>query len=180
MSRNCIVGLPSSRVLPQTRSAVVSVLKWNLDALARGTHPEVNHLGKPWPPGTRAAKIAGTRIAGPYFGRFSCWQGDMEARVLAHCLDARHYRCKLICDLCLAQRTLGLSYGDLNDNAAWRRFGDGGIADEADKSHWKNVEGYDRTRLFLDSMHILNLGIMRDIIASILVDWLQSKQLHRH
>ena len=92
MSRNCIVGLPSSRVLPQTRSAVVSVLNWNLDALARGTHPEVNHLGKPWPPGTRAAKIAGTPIAGPYFGRFSCWQGDMEARVLAHCLDARHYR----------------------------------------------------------------------------------------
>ena len=38
----------------------------------------------------------------------------------------------------------------------------------------------DRTRLFLDSTHILNLGIMRDIIASILVDWLQSKQLHRH
>ena len=92
MSRNCIAGLPSSRVLPQTRSAVVSVLNWNLDALARGTHPEVNHLGKPWPPGTRAAKIAGTPIAGPYFGRFSCWQGDMEARVLAHFLDARHYR----------------------------------------------------------------------------------------
>ena len=91
-SRNCLVGLPSSRMVAITRKAILDVIQWNMDALARGIHPERDHNGQPWRPGSRRAARAGQPLAGPFWGRFACWQGDQEARVLAHCLDNRHYR----------------------------------------------------------------------------------------
>ena len=90
-SRNCLVGLPSSRMVARTRECIVSVIRWNMEALAQGIHPTCDHKGNPWPSGSLRAARAGLPLAHPFWGVFSAWQGDQEARVLAHRLDNRHY-----------------------------------------------------------------------------------------
>ncbi|CAE7217057.1 unnamed protein product [Symbiodinium sp. KB8] len=176
-SRAFVVGLPSSRVLPSTRATICDVLAWDLANLAKGVRPTHDHRGRVLT-GNRA-KLAGKAICGGYTAHFAWWKGDMEARVSAHNLMTRHYRCKLICDLCLATADRRLSYGDFSSSALWRQL-QGGVSDEADQSHWLPVPGYSRSRILLDSMHLLNLGTMRDIIASALTSWLLLGILQKH
>ena len=61
----------------------------------------------------------------------------------------------MVCDLCAASTALGMTCGDMGASAAWRSFG-GAVTDQQDRSHWKLVSGYDRSRIFLDRSLIAN------------------------
>ncbi|CAE6958909.1 unnamed protein product [Symbiodinium sp. CCMP2592] len=145
-SRAFVVGLPSSRVLPSTRATICDALAWDLANLAKGVRPTHDHRGRLLT--GKRAELAGEDICGGYTAHFTWWKGDMEARVSAHNLMTRHYRH-------LAAPSIEVISG---------------LSDEADQSHWLPVPGYSRSRILLDSMHLLNC-----IRPDILVD----KTLHR-
>ncbi|CAJ1441805.1 unnamed protein product [Effrenium voratum] len=49
-----------------------------------------------------------------------------------------------------------------------------------DKSLWLQVPGYSRPRRLWDCMHLIHLGILRDVVASTLVSLLLTKELHSY
>ena len=180
-TRTCIVGVPSSRLHAQSRSAILDVLKWDLQNLFDGTHPASDHQGRPFQVGSARCNLAGSRILPGHFrGVFSGWKGDSEAAVPAHHLYMRHYRTKFICDWCWASQTASLkhlSYGDFTRQAAWRATSC--LTTLADPSPWKAVPGYNRSRRLWDALHVLGLGTIRDIVASVLAELLESQDLAR-
>ena len=110
ISRHCVIGLPSSRVAPQTRHAICSILRWDLMSCQLGIFPEIGHDGNALT-GSRLAK-ANKPIMGGRRALFSFWKGDMEAHKVSHNL-ARNYLRNFLCDRRMAQKNnLGLTYID--------------------------------------------------------------------
>ncbi|CAE7269681.1 unnamed protein product [Symbiodinium sp. CCMP2592] len=119
--RVCLVGLASSRVVPETKTAIMKVLAWNLRYMAEGLHPTVDENEMPWPNGSKRQLKSGTP---------------------EHCLMEKVW-----------SGNLGLRRPVALEGSAWLSE--------------------------VQSMHILHLGTLRDVIASVLVDYLQSRDLHR-
>ena len=92
LSRQAIIGLPSSRVLASTRAELAKVTAWDMKTLASGVRPAQDHLDN-----TFAANSWRARVAGQSLGvraRFDGWKGDVPARISAHRLDVltRNFR----------------------------------------------------------------------------------------
>ena len=108
---------------------------------------------------------------------FCYWKGDMEAHMYSHFLEktGRYFKCNSRCDWCLAtsdKRSPELSWGDLTLRALWRWT----LTMEdspSDPSPWKVVPRFEKSKRLLDLMHIVHLGTLRDIVASVLIDSLQ-------
>ena len=102
----------------------------------------------------------------------------MEAHYLSHKL-ARYYRCNLCCDLCLAvkgKNNAVMSIGNLTMDSAWRRTIH--YVEPSEPSPWMQVPGFtDKKCRLLDLLHIVHLGILRDIIAGCLCDALDDGTL---
>ena len=101
----------------------------------------------------------------------------MEAHMYSHFLEktGRYFKCNSCCDWCLAtsdKRSPELSWGDLTLRALWRWT----LTMEdspSDPSPWKVVPRFEKSKRLLDLMHIVHLGTLRDIVASVLIDSLQ-------
>lgn len=101
----------------------------------------------------------------------------MEAHYFAHRLT-RYYRCNQICDFCACTSTKGqevLSWGNLSLAAPWRRTVD--FSDANDKSPWTQIDGFEKKFRLLDLLHLVHLGTLRDLTASVIVDSLEDGSL---
>ena len=149
LSRHCFVGLPTSRIQPATRAAIVDVLRWDMQALMTGIFPGSNHVGMPFPADSARGKRAGQWIMEGRRALFSLWKGDMEAHMKSHNLE-RHYLRNSICDLCMAQRrSLGLTFGDFSRCAYWRRTLEA-RAPCQDATPWRSICGFHKHRRTFD------------------------------
>ena len=114
---------------------------------------------------------------------FCYWKGDMEAHVYSHFLiflegGGRYYKCKQCCDFCLAtsdRRALELSWGHLTQRALWKHTMT--MHDAADPSPWTAVPRFEKSKRLLDLLHLVHQGVLRDLIASSLVDALEDGSL---
>ena len=148
-----MVGIPSSRILRETRTFVTGIIAWDLENLAKGIFPAVDPFGHPWPSGSKRARRAGQAM--PLKACFAAWKGDQEAHWQAHFLH-RYYSRASVCDWCLAMSNDEvMSYSDFSPGAFWRRTQE----HEApmpnihanDVSPWKQVQGYTKRRRLYDS-----------------------------
>ena len=107
---------------------------------------------------------------------FAFWKGDMEAHAYSHLLTKtrRYYRCNQCCDFCLCtsdRRAPELTWGDLTLRAVWRSTMT--MADSSGPSPWTQVPCFEKKRRLLDLLHIVHLGILRDLIPGGIIDCLQ-------
>ena len=148
-----------------------------MDALAQGIHPERDHnanpgaqapvelhvQASPWlvrsgadSRAGRGIRRQGSLLTASTTGITESWR-KLCAMVMLSWADVLNDNiceyvcegCRMICDLCAASTARAWTYGDMGETATWRRFG-GGITDQNDRSHWRIVDGYDRSRIFLD------------------------------
>ena len=62
-----------------TWTTIWATLAWSFQQLYNGTHPLTDHEGRPWPPGSYGARMAGKPIApGVFFGVVHRITGDLE------------------------------------------------------------------------------------------------------
>lgn len=94
-------------------------LYWSFECMSRGVWPETDASGKPFPPGSKEAAVAGTPlVAGSQFRPVLLFcKGDME--FFANELGLAHYHGNSICSWCGCDRQ-SLPWSDFSDNAAWR------------------------------------------------------------
>lgn len=156
ISRNAIVALPSSRVARATRAALLDVLRWDLDQLAKGEFSLLDHMGRP------QTKNHGVIMNG-FKACFSWWKGDMEAHYISHNLQ-RYYKANLICDHCRAMtNNVGLSWGNFHAGALWRGTLDPLGCQEG--SPWTAVTGYSKHRRLFDSTSACNFEFLNLAVA---------------
>ena len=89
VTRHCIVGLGSSIITKATRSAILNVISWDMNALQSGVFPDHDHTGKRFSVDSLEGKRAGQAIADlgskPLWTACFCnWKGDQEASAAAH------------------------------------------------------------------------------------------------
>ena len=111
---------------------------------------------------------------------FAYWKGDMEAHVFSHFLEqgGRYYKCLQCCDFCLAttdKRAPELTWGDLSLRALWRQTMT--MRHPSDPSPWTAVPRFEKAKRLIDLLHIVHLGTLRDIVASVICDSLEDGSL---
>ena len=121
-----------------------------------------------------------------FFDRLAyfCCRFDHKARYEANFFD-RYYSCKYICEVCAATRATSkgfdaLMYCDFNRDAARRltRISNDEYGSTCREiSPWSHLEGWTVRSATHDLMHTLYLGIGRDLVPSLLADWVDLKLL---
>ena len=94
-----LAALPKSVATDVAWEAIWQVLVWSLDTLAEGRHPMTDHLGQPFPPGSRRCINAGQPLMGEYFGVNWGMTGDLDyfmkdLGMPCHATDMFCWRCK--------------------------------------------------------------------------------------
>ena len=115
---------------------------------------------------------------------YFCCRFDHKARYEANFFP-RYYSCKYICEVCAATRETckgsdALSYCDFNADAARHltRISNDEYHKTCDEnSPWSCMEGWTVRSATHDLMHTLYLGIARDLVPSLLADWIDLKIL---
>ena len=133
--------------------------------------------------GDRAEK-AGNPIANGWRGGFDAWTGDWKERALSHHFIKRNYMSMRCCDQCNAVKPLKrtpqnlhyLMFTDFRPNAPWTQtLRDHGtyLAETplAQRSPWLGVPGFDINRVKFEVAHTILLGIAKDVVGSILLDF---------
>lgn len=90
----------------------------------------------------------------------------------------RSYRHTSICDWCFASKSSTLlNYANFSPDAFWRTT----LCHTTDPgfSPWRTIEGFSKDRQLFDCMHILHLGVLRDVVGSCVVEMLTAGDLHR-
>ena len=103
-----------------THHALGKIVGYITKTLKSGCFPSLDYSGKAFRVGSKEALRAGTRYAGPWFGAFSAFKGDWEARRDIHRMQ-RHYNATWICEHCLASRQDAFTFGDFREEAACLR-----------------------------------------------------------
>ena len=164
-----------------TEAQITNFFKWNLEVMASGVHPVTDHLGRRLK-GDRAAK-AHQPLAGGYRAVFNGWCGDLKERVKVHRF-CRSFNRNFVCERCLGCRHLafGNAY-EFRRGAAWRRmkvstamYMQSTPRDEL--SPWASVPGWSLEANRPDTLHMLWLGVAKDVTGQLLLDFAQ--HLHDH
>lgn len=110
-------------------------------------------------------------------GAYFAFRADHKARKEAHQFE-RWSNCTSICERCMAQRPTKnadplMNYQDFRDDAArhMTRITHETYMATASVSPWCELEGFHLGTIAHDMMHTLYLGICRDIIASLVLDF---------
>ena len=102
--------------------AIFKVLVWSLAVMAAGVWPAADHLHRPWPQGSRRAKLGaeGARLAGPFRAIFWESVGDWEwiAQTFGFNIWKCYYLCVDICHRCMAATRGPYDYKNLSYEAA--------------------------------------------------------------
>ena len=170
-NRCCIVGLNTSQIAPETQHEICRIISWDLDNLRSGTFASCDHRGNAFPPNSRRDRMKTLPLGCKAV--FSYWKGDQEAHFKSHFLT-RYYRARMICDSCAAQRAPAIPYSDFTEAAVWRRTLDADGSTQHETSPWKKVAGYRKQRRLYDLMHLVHLGLIRDVIGGLIKETLQS------
>ena len=105
----------------------------------------------------------------------------MEAHAYSHLLTktGRYYRCAQCCDFCLAtthKRSHELSWGNLTLRSLWRSTLT--MSDPNDISPWAlHVPRFEKSKRLLDLLHLVHLGILRDLIPAAIIGCLEDGSL---
>lgn len=138
------------------------------NTLVQGKWPRVDAFGEAWPEGSWRAKKAGEELALGWRATFSAWKGDCKAKCEIHRL-ARSYHSNWLCERCAASKVNAPTlYTNFNSNAIWRiatYTKESYLATTAprDRTPWIQVRGFDFSRCLDDVMHILHLGVCKDL-----------------
>ena len=151
-----------------TEDAMWQVYHWDINALFSGLHPATDHTGAPWPEDSAKATLAGTELAGGFFGVPWVFRGDLD--YLANTLGLEHYGSHTPCALCQANRT-DKPWTDFRANSAWK-------ATLWSDTAWRAAHPGPH-RLFatlacgihtvqVDTLHCLSLGVAQHIGGNVL------------
>lgn len=174
-SRLVLTVLDCARVTEQTLDEIYSVVVWSLKCLSNGAWPACGHLGQSFA-GTRTwrAKLANQPLLGGRIGIWSETRGDWKW--LKETFRLRHYANKSVCHLCGATKEDGASnYMQTGPGAGWRQLRvthDEWISSyQADKLPMlARVVGFCLDRVFIDSMHCVDMGCTPYFLGSCLWD----------
>jgi len=159
--------MPKHCVTTGTNLAVWKVLVWMLTWLLKGLHPDVDHMGRPWPPtDERRRLMQNMRCCGRYSFEVVQLRADMD--YLANTYKLRHWaRHDRMCPGCMANR-FQFPWTDHASDAAW-------IATVYAANPWGDgqpphpvftVPGVCLGTVWWDVTHILNLGVLLHITAN--------------
>ena len=97
--------------------ALWNVLSWNFTALFAGKHPELDHIGQPWPTGSERAKLAGKSLTpGGMRGFIHVLAGDMD--YFSNEMGLNHHGATEPCFRCKCNKT-NCPFTDFRETAAW-------------------------------------------------------------
>ena len=154
----------------ETLEALYKALVWSFAALASGTMPSEDHLGRPFTKGLRK-DYAGKAICGHYLLLFCQLLGDLKW--LKEEFRFKHfYNRNECCFFCRAIKTGNGYYNafDYRLNCNWI----GALRTtleylmQHDKSELCNLPGWDLSGLAIDLMHVILLGILQIAIGGVL------------
>ena len=178
--------LPTKDLRKQANDAMVDAIRWDMETLLSGKFPSLDQCGLPLP-GPRLRKaggwIAPTAQGDGWRLGFDAWCGDWKERALSHNYVGRNYQSTRVCDACDAiqifartpRRLWNLSYTNFDLDAPWQftRVSHEQYLDrtpEPLRSPWCKVPGFKSTRVQWEPMHVILMGVAKDIAASILCD----------
>jgi hypothetical protein len=176
--KHLICLIEANRKVPHTTDAeLVEYIKFNLEVLQSGVHPNTDYLYRPLDKHRDNDRYmrAGTPLAQGWRAAFWGWQGDIKEKVKQHKF-ARNWQCNFLCERCLACRHLpcGNAY-NFNDDALWRQL----EVDHAQYlrstpagilSPWVRIPGWRLDRNCDDLLHMVWLGFAKDLIGQLLFE----------
>ena len=147
-----------------TLHELMAIVKWSFDCMLRGTHPDSDHLGQPWEPGSRRESLAGTLIAGGYRFAFQGSLGDWAFHSKLYFPVWRGSSHNFICPRDAACRHLhALRHTAVGDDAGWRQTAIDTLlfllALGAGAHPAVDVAGWDLALVRTDVMHCCFLGL---------------------
>ena len=153
---------------PDTEDAMWKVYHWDIVTLWSGNHPLADHTGAPWPEDTAEARLAGTPLAGGFFGVPWVFKADLD--YFAKTLHLEHYGSHTPCALCRADRDQR-PWTDFRPDSAWK---DTLWDDTAWRVHHPEPHRLFRTlacgihTVQVDTLHCLSLGVAQHIGGNVL------------
>ena len=152
-----------------TWQAIWDVLVWSLNAVFAGRHPELDHLGRPWPEGSYGAQRAGKPFSPEgFFGVVHRICGDLDwyhKRLGLRVASAANLPCAW-CDG--GRPPLHPPFLHLEPHAAW--IPTIHVPPRPAPSHhpiWQ-ITGVSQFTVGLDLMHTLDLGVLAHFEGSVL------------
>ena len=122
----------------------------------------------------------------PCRAAFHSMKYDLKARVQCN-FFSRHYGCNLVCESCFACKPADsteplMNYRNFNLSAAHRlsRISHRtyvALTPPEQLSPWICMPGWTLESCTRDPMHVIYLGVCRDILASVLAQWLDANLL---
>lgn len=156
---------------------LVHAIGWQTDVCASGRFGTKGLEDEPFTGARR--RFAGQPIAGGWRAVFAGWHGDAKARNQVNFFTSSPTSTR-VCDeckavICYSRADRSLSYGDFSVTAKWKQHTISHAeymagTEPAKLSPWCAVSGWHKTRVMWDLMHNLHLGILRDVVGSLL--WL--------
>jgi len=157
-----------------TVKEIVDYLAWNDDVMTSGMIPFEDYLGRP-------VRRGGQLLAGGWRASFSGWAGDLMEKVEQHNF-ARNYNCHFLCELDLGCRHLehGNAY-NFKPGAMWKALVIShaqylATTPVADRSPWCAVKSWTIHRNRNDGLHMLWLGLAKDVSGQLLYDFARLMQ----
>ena len=156
--------------------ALWNVLAWNFTALFAGKHPELDHIGQPWPTGSERAKLAGKSLTpGGTRGFIHVLAGDMD--YFSNEMGLNHHGATEPCFRCKCNKT-NCPFTDFREDAAWE-------ATKLSPADFRalaarithavlllilSIPGVNFFTFHFDVLHIIDLGVAQHILGNVLFD----------
>ncbi len=174
---------------------VASLLAWSTKVAASGIFPSRGFWNEEFHPKSWRAKMAGQQLAlgwrhacffpmltllVPCRGVYFNFRYDAKARVECNFFYDRYYLKNRICETCMACKPTGkdadpnMNYQDFRDGPRQMTF----LNDETYRrtativSPWHKMPGWTLHTCCHDLLHVVFLGTAKDMIGSLLADWI--------
>ena len=160
----------SSAAHDDTMAQVWSIFKWSLNHMFFGKHPEVDHLGQPWPANSPRALKAGTALntqgkCGWLFA-VSC-DGEYQMNELGLPGHA-HNAC---CWMCGANKST-VPFNDFRPCAAWRKTKVLHKGKCPTSHQLGEVNGVTGDTFALDTLHVMDEGVISHTLGNVVFDFI--------
>ncbi|CAE7832343.1 unnamed protein product [Symbiodinium sp. CCMP2592] len=168
-------AMQQKQVKNYVHKEIARLMSWSFKVLQSGKFPSTGFYGEEFPSTSCRAKRSGTALAGEWKACFYGFRGDQKARRECHYFS-RHYNCIQLCDRCCAKTPTEKHMDDMN----FKNFSANApflltaidhnmylnTTPSAELSPWTAMPGWKIENTFFDWMHIVLLGIARDVVAA--------------
>ena len=155
----------------RVHAEIAKLIQWSLAQARCGVWPQTGYYDEQFVEQSQRCNLRGQSLANGWRMCFLVLKADLKARKEAMNFR-RWYRCKFICDSCLAEMPSGpdhaTSYKNLSTQGGWSRsvFTTYGFLQlERGGCPWTVVDGWSLRCCIFDVMHCAHLGILRDAVA---------------